>query len=51
MAIKRKKVAKIKTKKKKIETLFGTYKSVKIDSGFSNVKFSYKPFNLNFIKD
>ena len=41
----------VNNKKKKIETLFGTYKSVKIDSGFSNVKFSYKPFNLNFIKD
>ena len=41
----------VNNKKKKIETLFGTYKSVKIESGFSTVKFSYNPFNLNFKKD
>ncbi len=38
-------------KKKNIDKLFGAYKSVKIESGFSTVKFSYNPFNLNFTKD
>lgn len=35
---------------KKLDKLFGSYKSVKIESGVSTIKFIYKPFNLNFKK-
>ena len=44
-------IVEVNDKPKKINKLFGAYKSVKIESGFSTVKFSYKPFNLNFTKD
>ena len=41
----------VNSKEKRIEKLFGAYKSVKIESGFSTVKFTYNPFNLNFTKN
>jgi hypothetical protein len=41
----------VNSKKKKIEKLFGSYKSVKIEQGFSTVRFTYNPFNLNFTKE
>ena len=44
-------IVEVNDKPKKINKLFGAYKSVKIESGFSTVKFSYKPFNLNFTKN
>ena len=33
---------------KQLNQLFGAYKSVKIDSGESEIRFVYKPFNFNF---
>ncbi len=44
-------IVEVNDKPKKINKLFGAYKSVEIESGFSNVRFSYKPFNLNFTKN
>ena len=36
--------------KKKLNQLFGAYKSVRIESGISKIRFIYKPFNINFKK-
>ncbi len=34
--------------KKKLNTLFGAYKSVQVPNGISLIEFLYKPFNFNF---
>ena len=38
----------IDKKEKKLMKLFNAYKSVKIKSGISEIRFEYKPFNLYF---
>ena len=38
----------VNEKQKKLDKLFEAYKSVKIESGVSIIKFEYRPFNLNF---
>ena len=37
-------------KKKKLNKLFGAYKSVEVQNGTSVIEFIYKPFNFNFKK-
>ena len=41
----------INNNKENFMKLFGTYKSIRIKPGNSQIRFAYKPFNLNFSKN